>query len=90
MTFKEAEIDNFLSLFYASKEKIRNFEGCQHLSLLKDYDHPNIMTTYSIWKDQSALNQYRQSALFKEVWSKTKVKFDAKPVAFSLEELVTV
>ena len=90
MTFRESEVQNFLELFHHSKEKIRNFEGCQHLTLLEDHDFPNVLTTYSIWDDAPALQQYRQSTLFKEVWAETKAKFAEKPMAFSLKKLITV
>ena len=34
MTFREEELDNFLQVFEASKDKIRNFPGVKHLELL--------------------------------------------------------
>lgn len=90
MTFKEEEIDNFLSVFNESKEKIRSFKGCKHLELHKDYSAPNIFSTYSIWEDEEALNGYRTSDLFKGVWSKTKPLFSEKAVAFSNKRAVVV
>lgn len=83
MTFKEEEIDTFLEVFNKSKLKIRNFPGCKHLELHKDYEKENIFSTYSHWEDNNALDNYRHSALFKEVWTKTKVLFADKPLAFS-------
>ncbi len=68
MTFRPEEVDHFLSIFEASKEKIRHFEGCHHLTLWQDYHASNVFTTYSYWEDESALNKYRDSQLFKEVW----------------------
>ncbi len=87
MTFREAEIDNFLDLFSESKSKIRAFPGCQHLELHRDLDHPNVLATYSWWTGPEALENYRHSPLFKEVWARTKVLFADKPVAFSHEIL---
>ena len=83
MSFKEEEVDNFLNVFNKNKQKIRNFPGCMHLELHKDYEHDNIFSTYSHWEDDNALDNYRHSALFKEVWAKTKVLFADKPIAFS-------
>ena len=83
MTFQEEKVDEFLSLFAATKERIRYFEGCHHLDLLQDYHQPNVFLTYSHWDDDAALDRYRHSELFKEVWSQTKVLFADKPVAFS-------
>ena len=90
MTFRAEEVDNFLALFEASKNKIRKFEGCQHLELLKDYNQSNIFSTYSIWESEAALNDYRNSALFAEVWRETKAKFEAKPIAFSSKKFIEV
>ena len=90
MTFKLEEVENFLTLFEASKNKIRNFEGCSHLELLKDSTLPNVFSIYSIWEDEAALNAYRNSKLFAGVWRETKSKFDAKPIAFSSIKFIEV
>ncbi len=83
MTFREEEIDNFLHLFSRNKTKIRSFPGCEHLELHRDLDHPNVMATYSHWTGPEALENYRQSALFKGVWKETKALFADRPAAFS-------
>ncbi len=90
MTFRAEEKDNFLRLFDQKKEKIRHFPGCSHLELLKDYNDPNVFSTYSYWEDENALNAYRHSELFAEVWADTKSKFAAKPIAFSLKKFIQV
>ncbi|WP_459211612.1 putative quinol monooxygenase [Aquimarina rhabdastrellae] len=90
MGFVPEEIDNFLAVFDASKEKIRHFEGCTHLQLLRDEHHSHQFFTYSHWKSEEALNKYRHSALFKEVWAETKSKFNQKPEAWSVHEVVHV
>ena len=90
MTFREEEVDNFLQVFEASKNKIRNFPGCQHLELLKDYTAPNVFSTYSLWDNQEALDAYRHSELFKGVWAQTKPLFSEKAVAFSSKKYIEV
>ena len=90
MTFRPEEVDNFLALFDANKERIRHFPGCSHLELLQDIDHPNVLSTYSIWDNEDSLNAYRHSKVFEEVWHQTKIKFSDKPVAHSLQKLVNV
>lgn len=86
MTFNPSEVENFQKLFEHNKSKIRNFKGCQHLELLKDIKGKNIFFTYSYWKDEAALENYRHSALFKEVWANTKKMFSGKPEAWSVEQ----
>jgi len=59
--------------------------GCYHVEMLQDTADPRHCFTYSIWKDQESLDLYRKSDLFGEVWPKTKLLFDDKPEAWSLE-----
>jgi len=90
MTFRPEEVEAFLKLFNDSKEQIRHFPGCHHLTLMKDYNQHNIFSTYSIWDDEEALNEYRHSELFASVWKATKSKFADKPIAFSNLEHIKV
>ena len=85
MTFQSDKVNDFLEIFDASKTLIRNSEGCTHLELLNDINSSNIFFTYSYWRDEEALNTYRNSELFITVWSKTKVLFSEKPEAWSLQ-----
>lgn len=86
MTFKSEEIDSFLAIFEKQKTFIASFEGCTHLELLRDKNNPNIFFTYSYWQDESYLELYRKSDFFRNIWSTVKLKFDAKPEAWSLEK----
>ena len=90
MTFKTAEIEKFQELFDKNKRKIREFDGCSFLELYRDKNDRNIFFTYSYWNDEAALNNYRHSPLFKEVWSETKTFFSAKPEAWSVENVATM
>jgi hypothetical protein len=89
MTFAASETDNFQKLFQQNREKIRGFEGCEFLELYRDKNNKNIFFTYSYWQDEAALENYRTSSLFKEVWSETKKMFAGKPEAWSVEKLWT-
>ena len=90
MTFEEEKVPLFLEQFKMYKERIRQFEGCKHLELWQDEDLKNIFLTYSIWENHAALEQYRDSELFKSVWAKTKPLFKEKPFAFSSKKLLEV
>lgn len=87
MTFSEDKVDSFILNFDLNKEKIRNFEGCHKLELLRGEKMPNIFFTYSWWDDDSALNKYRNSELFAGVWETTKTFFSDKPEAWSLKNI---
>ncbi len=90
LTLKPEKVEAFLTMFDAIKTKIRTFEGCEHLELLQDADYPNVVSTYSLWQDEKALLNYRNSAFFKEVWPRTKTMFAAPPTAFSSRQIRVV
>ena len=87
MTFKADKINQFLEIFDANKEAIRNQPGCHHLELWQDKDHSNIFTTYSYWESENDLNNYRHSETFGKVWPATKALFDQKPIALTQERI---
>ncbi|MBP2832946.1 antibiotic biosynthesis monooxygenase [Aquimarina sp. U1-2] len=86
MGFVPDQIDAFLKIFEENKYKIRNFEGCHYVELLQDTQQPNQFFTYSHWESEEHLNNYRNSSLFKSVWSNTKNKFNQKPEAWSVRK----
>jgi hypothetical protein len=87
MHFKAGYVDEFQAMFNEVKEGIRNQKGCELLELYQDKVDPQRFYTYSYWKDEEALNNYRKSALFQVVWPQTKAMFDQKPIAHSLEKI---
>ncbi len=88
MHFTEAGVDEFLEIFNRHKESIRHFPGCTHLQLLKDHDDLNCYTTLSHWHDATALENYRKSELFGQVWGRVKTLFSERSQAFSLEKYI--
>ncbi|MCU0448591.1 MAG: antibiotic biosynthesis monooxygenase [Bernardetiaceae bacterium] len=89
MTFRPDAVAAFLEIFRSSKDKIRAFEGCQHLELLRDLDQPTVFITHSHWTGPEALEKYRQSALFQQTWAATKLLFADRPLAFSGQQVPT-
>ena len=87
MNFNASEIDTFLENFNNNKEKIRNFKGCNLLELYRDKNNSSTFFTYSYWESEQDLEFYRKSELFKSVWAKTKVLFNDKPEAWSVDKL---
>ncbi|MEY8849193.1 putative quinol monooxygenase [Psychroserpens sp. XS_ASV72] len=90
MSFEPSHIDTFLANFESNKHKIRAFEGCEFLELYRDKYNTNTFFTYSYWNTENDLERYRQSNLFKQVWSKTKPLFNAKPEAWSVDKIVSL
>jgi len=86
MTFDANDIATFKKHFASSYPQIRHFEGCENLQLFEDKDQPNVMITYSYWRAQEDLDNYRKSDVFKSTWAKVKPMFIASPQAFSMVE----
>ena len=79
-----AHVADFLTLFRAFESQIRHQPGCRHLELWQDADHPHTYCTYSHWDDAAALDAYRRSALFGQVWPATKRLLASPAQAFSV------
>jgi len=90
MHFTEAGVAEFLVIFNANKDRIRNFQGCLMLELLRDPGDPLTYATISHWKDEASLENYRKSELFASVWTKVKTLFSAPAEAFSLQSFIHV
>ena len=90
MGFREDAIDDFICNFESNKHKIRNFEGCEFLELYRETKNSNIFFTYSYWNSEANLETYRESNLFKKVWTKTKPLFNIKPEAWSVDKVASL
>ncbi|RIA09514.1 hypothetical protein OE09_1352 [Flavobacteriaceae bacterium MAR_2010_72] len=90
MSFKPSKVEEFLSNFESYKTQIRNFKGCEFLELYRDKSDATVFFTYSFWNSETDLENYRQSELFKSVWSKTKPLFSASAEAWSVDKIATL
>jgi len=87
LTFQPEMVDDFIQIFEGSKDRIRGFEGCEHLKLFREKSEGTVFFTYSIWQSEEALNNYRHSELFQTTWAATKVLFADKPEAWTVDQL---
>lgn len=78
-------VEQFIHFFNEHKNDIASFEGCHSLELFRDVMTNEHLITYSIWEDSTALDRYRQSDLFGEIWPKAKKWFKSRPKAHSYE-----
>jgi len=86
MHFKPEFCNDFLELYQNAHPKITAMPGCEGVQLLRDIHHPEIMFTYSNWRDEDALENYRHSELFIDTWKRTKALFAEKADAWSVEK----
>lgn len=87
MTFKPGCEQQFTDIFIKYSDKISQADGVHSVRLQQDINQPNVFFTLSEWEDESALDAYRNSDLFKEVWSQVKPLFDAKAEAWSTTKI---
>ncbi|MGB5663334.1 putative quinol monooxygenase [Eudoraea sp.] len=90
LTLKKENIASFEQIFEETKSFIRNFEGCLSLELYQDREHSNIFFTYSHWAKEENLDAYRKSEFFRNVWGKTKLLFEEKAEAWSVNRIKSV
>lgn len=90
MSFDPDKIEEFLNNFHQNKEKIRDSKGCSFLELYQDKNKKNVYFTYSYWETEQDLEIYRNSDLFKNIWTKTKILFNKKPEAWSVDKIVSL
>ncbi len=90
MSFHSKHIEEFSKMFDEKKKFIRASNGCKLLELYQDKTNPEIFFTYSYWENEQDLENYRNSDLFKDVWAKTKVFFNDKPLAWSVDKKVSL
>lgn len=87
LTIDPEKASAFEGLFQERMMLIRHFPGCSHLALLKSHMPGGVFMTYSIWEDQQALDAYRHSGMFAEIWATIKPWFTGKPEAWSLDDI---
>lgn len=90
LSFDPTKIETFLANFENQKQHIRNFPGCRLLELYRDKIHTNIFFTYSYWETEQDLENYRNSELFKNIWANTKIYFNDKPQAWSVDKVASL
>ncbi len=82
--FKEECVTDFFEIFNALKYNVVNFPGCIQLKVFQDHMKPNIVFTYSVWEDSMALENYRISKTFIDLWGQIKPMFDSRAEAWTL------
>ncbi|MCB0514674.1 MAG: antibiotic biosynthesis monooxygenase [Chitinophagales bacterium] len=83
LEFREDSVQDFLTYIRPFQEAIRASAGCTFLQIIQDNNNPQLIFTYSQWQSEQDLENYRQSALFTQVWAQTKRWFSAKPAAWT-------
>jgi heme-degrading monooxygenase HmoA len=87
MSFQHEKVEVVKSFLEDVRGSIIRFSGCEHLDILQDLNQKNVFFSYSHWRSEQDLENYRQSEFFKETWARAKLWFIEKPCAWSLDRL---
>ena len=79
LTLAPDRLEAFDAMFWQHHADIPAQPGCHGVELLGDPEDAQVRLTLSRWSSEEALNQYRASALFGQIWPATKSMFAAKP-----------
>jgi quinol monooxygenase YgiN len=85
LTFKPELISEFLTEFDKVKTRVVNSDGCLSMKLLQHQSNPCEFFTHSIWINETALENYRCSETFIQLWSTIKPMFASKAEAWTLQ-----
>lgn len=88
VTLLPGKREDFIALFKNVFPSIKNAEGCLHVEILLDCNHDQIAFTYSQWRSEEDLNNYRNSSLFEGTWAKARLLFAQKAEAWSMQQVI--
>ena len=84
LNFQPDKVDEFLEIFNQNKQVLAKSDGCIRLEIFKSTNDTDTYVTISNWQSEEHLEMYRQSELFKDIWSKVKPLFNNKAEAWTL------
>lgn len=88
MRVKPACSVDFQKLAQAMSDEIRTTDGCSHFDLFNDKKNKSIFFAYSIWASEKHLEKYRKSVFNQTLWPKVKEFLAARPVAWTVENIL--
>lgn len=87
LNFQPNKVAEFLEIFTQNKQLLAKSNGCIRLEIFESTSDNDTYFTISNWQSEEHLERYRQSDLFKEIWSKVKPLFNNKAQAWTLKTL---
>lgn len=84
LTILPAEVERFRAMFPTVRQRVLGAPGCIGLELLSAMDDHGVYFTQSEWTSVGSLEDYRNSALFADVWPLLKPMFAERAQAWTL------
>ena len=85
LTFKPELVSAVLTESEKVKTRVVDSDGCLSMKLLQHQSNPCEFFTHSIWINETALENYRSSDTFIQLWSTIKPMFSSKAEAWTLQ-----
>ncbi len=89
LSFQNQYCPHFESMFPKIQQIVFSSKGCKEVKLLKSMEK-GLYFTYSHWDTEQSLEDYRQSDVFKKIWSDFKTNFKDAPQAWSTVDISPV
>ncbi len=86
LEFQEAFIQDFKFVYEKHLVYMKSLPSCQSLDFYNERGNPHIFFTISVWESEEALDNYRSSEYFRDIWGRIKPWFQAKPQAWTLDK----
>ena len=84
LAFDVQRESEFLKVFKKHQIHMKNLDDCYSLSLKKDLGTEGVFFTHSIWESEHALNNYRSSPYFLNIWAVIKPWFIDRAQAWTV------
>ena len=84
---KPEDVGAFRLFLHDSAPRVRDFSGCFSLQIVNDVADSTSFFTISTWRDVDALEAYRTSPLFNQVWPRIKAFLREPARASTCEEI---
>ena len=68
LSFHSEHVNIFKAIFEDHRKHINNFKGCIELNAYQDKKDPTVFFTISKWENELALDNYRFSDFFKNLF----------------------
>lgn len=86
MNVNELDIEKFKLLVQPYQSKILAFKGCVQVDIMRDKKNRTQFFSYSIWESEEALENYRNSKMFREIWAEIKKLLSSPTIAWTVED----
>ena len=79
--------DEFIKYINSIHDEIFQFTGCHNMEVLNDKDDPKVFFIYTIWKNETELNKFRNSSFNRNFWNTLQDLCESRPEVWTVENI---